>query len=224
MSAVTRIRLFLDNTSQEPVRYSDTTDSLWPRHGAVRFHNVSASYTSDPSSTPTLRGIDLEIAAGEKVGICGRTGSGKSSLVATLLGLTHLVAGDIIVDGVSTSTVPLCKLRRRIVTLTQDPFFLEKTVRENLVPWRSVDKLGGAIEEDWAQQHDPSDGDMISALRSCEIWDKFEAVASEGQSGLDISMTGVDSLLSEGEKQLFCLARAVLHPGKVVILDEASSQ
>ncbi|KAL2279295.1 hypothetical protein FJTKL_13505 [Diaporthe vaccinii] len=223
MSAVTRIRVFLDNTSQEPVRYSDTTDSLWPRHGAVRFRNVSASYTSDPSSAPTLRGIDLEIAAGEKVGICGRTGSGKSSLVATLLGLTHLVAGDILVDGVSTATVPLGKLRRRLITLTQDPLFLEQTVRENLVPWRGVDELGEVIEADWAQQHDPSDEDMICALKSCEIWGKFEAAAPEGGSGLDISMAGVDSLLSEGEKQLFCLARAVLHPGKVVILDEASS-
>lgn len=224
MSAVTRIRLFLDNTSQEPVRYSDATDSLWPRHGAVCFNNVSASYTSDPSSAPTLRGIDLEIAAGEKVGICGRTGSGKSSLVATLLGLTHLVAGDILVDDVSTATVPLGKLRRRIVTLTQDPFFFEKTVRENLVPWRGLEERGEVNEADWTQQHNPSDEDMMSALRSCEIWDKFEAAAPEGQSGLDISMAGVDSLLSEGEKQLFCLARAVFHPGKVVILDEAASR
>lgn len=224
MSAVTRIRLFLDNTSQEPVRYSDTTDSLWPRHGAVCFRNVSASYTLDSSGAPTLRGIDIEIAAGEKVGICGRTGSGKSSLVATLLGLTHLVAGDILVDGVSTATVSLGKLRRRVITLTQDPFFLEKTVRENLMPWRGVDELGEVIEADWTQQHDPADEDMICALRRCDIWDKFEAAAREGQSGLDISMAGVDSLLSEGEKQLFCLARAVLHPGKVVILDEVSSR
>lgn len=224
MSAVTRIRLFLDNTSQEPVRYSDTTDSLWPRQGAVSFHSVSASYTSGPSSAPTLSGIDLEIAAGEKVGICGRTGSGKSSLVATLLGLTNLVSGDILIDGVSTSSVPLGKLRRRVITLTQDPFFLEKTVRENLVPWRGLDALGEDVEAHSIQPYDPSDEDMINALRSCEIWDKFEAAAPEGQSGLDISMAGVDSLLSEGEKQLFCLARAVLHPGRVVILDEASSR
>lgn len=227
MSAVTRIRLFLDKTIQEPVRYSDTTDPLWPRRGAVHFRNVSASYTSDPSSAPTLRDINLKVAAGEKVGICGRTGSGKSSLVATLLGLTHLVTGDILVDDISTATVPLSTLRRRIITLTQDPFFLEKTVRENLVPWRGLDELDEEIDEeieDWARQHDPSDEDMMRALRSCEIWDKLEAAAPEGGSGLDVSLAGVDNLLSEGEKQLFCLASAVLYPGKVVVLDEATSR
>ncbi|KAI8307165.1 hypothetical protein K4K61_003794 [Colletotrichum sp. SAR11_59] len=223
MSAITRIRLFIDKTSQEPVRHADIADPLWPRYGAVHFRNVSASYSLHPSTPPTLQHVNLEIAAGEKVGICGRTGSGKSSLVATLLGLTNLIAGEILIDSISTVTAPLSKLRRRLITLTQDSYILEKTVRENLVPWKGVHEPGMNVEGA-LDRCDPSDEDMICALRNCEVWDKFEAAAPDGGSGLDTSLVDVDKLLSEGEKQLFCFARAVLSPHKVVILDEATSR
>lgn len=223
MSAVTRIRLFLDNTSQEPVSYSDFSDSLWPRHGAVQFRNVSASYTPDTNAPATLRSIDLKIGAGEKVGVCGRTGSGKSSLIATLLGLMHQTTGEILIDGVSTTTLPLSTLRTRIISLTQEPFFLEQSVRENLVPWTHTSGLYNDTEIE-QQSTTPSDDDMVYALQKCGIWDKLEAAASESESGLAVDLATVDSLLSEGEKQLFCLARAILHPGKLVLLDEATSR
>ncbi|KAF1934459.1 P-loop containing nucleoside triphosphate hydrolase protein [Didymella exigua CBS 183.55] len=223
MSAVTRIRLFLENTSQEPISYSDFSDPLWPSEGAVHFRNVSSSYTPDINVPATLRSIDLKICAGEKIGICGRTGSGKSSLIATLLGLMHQTTGEILIDGVSTTTLPLSTLRTRIISLTQEPFFLEKSVRENLVPWTHTSGLYDKTEIE-QQSLAPSDDDMICALQKCGIWEKLAAAAPEVESGLAVSLATVDSLLSEGEKQLFCLARAILHPGKLVLLDEATSR
>ncbi|KAL1795382.1 hypothetical protein ACET3X_007198 [Alternaria dauci] len=223
MSAVTRIRRFLDNTSQEPVSYSDFSDSRWPRHGAVQFRNVSSSYTPDTNVPATLRSIDFRIGAGEKVGVCGRTGSGKSSLIATLLGLMHQTTGEILIDGISTTTLPLSMLRTRTISLTQEPFFLEQSVRENLTPWTHTSGLYNDTETE-QQSTTPSDDDMVYALQKCGIWEKLEAAAPKSGSGLAVDLATVDSLLSEGEKQLFCLARAILHPGKLVLLDEATSR
>lgn len=133
-SAITRIRLFIDKMSQEPVRQADIADPLWPRYGAVHFRNVSASYSLHPSTSPTLQHVNIEIAAGEKVSICGRTGRGKSSLVATLLGLKNLIAGEILIDNISTVTAPLSKLRRNLITLTQYPYIFEEDCERELGP------------------------------------------------------------------------------------------
>ncbi|TLS21235.1 uncharacterized protein PpBr36_10624 [Pyricularia pennisetigena] len=217
MSAVTRIRRFLDGTSQEPVRCSDAAAPQWPEHGAVQFRDVSASYSLDRSGTPTLHDINLDVGAGDKVAICGRTGSGKSSLVATLLGLTNQLGGEILIDGISTAAVAPGRLRRSIVTLTQDPFFLDGTVKENLMPWKGMGETPGG--DDYI-----SDEDVTRALQTCNLGDKLQTAAAADGSALNLSMAVVENLLSEGEKQLFCLARAILHPRKLVILDEATSR
>jgi ATP-binding cassette subfamily C (CFTR/MRP) protein 1 len=180
-------------------------------HGSVVYRKFSASYTEGGKSV--LKDVDLDIKAGEKIGLCGRTGSGKSSLVVTLFGLLHQQEGEILIDGIPTTDVSLSVLRSKIIALPQDSFFLRGTVRNNLAPWNAEE-----------QRLPVSDDRMKDALKQVQLWDKLSAALEPDQSALDVSLDNVENLLSQGERQLFCLARAILMDGKIVVLDEATSR
>lgn len=125
--------------------------------------------------------------------------SGKSSLVSTLLRMLELEDGSINIDGIDISRIPRQEVRRRLNTLPQEPFFVRGTVREN------ADPLGVA-----------SDEDIIEGLKAARLWDSIEK-----DGGLDGELN--EERLSHGQRQLFCLVRAVVKPGKIVIMDEATS-
>ena len=156
-----------------------------------------------PHQAPTLVNVSLEIAPGEKVAICGPSGSGKSFLIMALLRMVELSEGQIMIDGTDVSMLNGEKLRSCLNIIPQEPIFVPGTVRFNLDP------------------HKRSNDESIQmALRTVGLW------GSEGSSsdiqGLDTALVASD--WSQGERQLLCLARAMLVPSRLVILDEATSR
>lgn len=211
LSAVVRILQFSTTPPEQQDLNTASAPDPWPKNGAVAFANFAASYTEE--SKAVLQNVNLSIQAGEKIGLCGRTGSGKSSLVATLFGLLHQREGQITIDEIPTTDVSLSTLRSKIIALPQEPFFLKGTVRYNLMPWSSEDNRPTI-----------SDAQMQVALQEVQLWEKLSGAVAPEQSALDLSLDDVDSLLSQGERQLFCLARATLMDGRIVVLDEATSR
>jgi ATP-binding cassette, subfamily C (CFTR/MRP), member 1 len=201
IGAISRLKTFTTTTPNEnlPSESQPVPDS-WPSQGAISIRNLSASYS--PSGTSVLRGINMSILPGEKLGICGRTGSGKSSLIMTLLRLLEISQGSVVIDGIDITTIPRQILRSRLNAIPQDPFFLQGSIRFNASPF--------------SPEH--SDADIISALRKVELWALIEA-----KGGLAAEL-GEDTF-SHGQRQLFCLARAILRKQEkgIVVLDEVSS-
>ncbi|KAJ5183506.1 P-loop containing nucleoside triphosphate hydrolase protein [Penicillium capsulatum] len=198
IGAVSRIRSYVNHAKTEHQETeSESAVESWPEHGAIEIAAVSASY--DQSSDPVLQDISLSICPGEKVALCGRTGSGKSSLISTILRTLDLDAGMILIDGVDISRIPRSQVRSRLNTVSQQPFFLHGTVRLNVNPEGNV-----------------ADSVIIDALNTVNLWSHIES-----KGGLDEDMS--EEMLSHGQQQLFCLARALCKTSQILILDEATS-
>lgn len=218
LGAVARIKEFRETTplELEPDISSQLLDS-WPSTGVIKLENVTARYPED--ACPVLTDVNIKISCGEKIGICGRSGSGKSSLVSLLFGLLEPEKGGIFIDETDIRTLSPNFYRSKLNSLPQDPFFLPGTVRFNLAPYSS---------------QSVSDERMIEVMRKVGLWDKFDnlspgsgasvqAKADEWGQGLDAELDA-ERLLSSGEKQLFCLARAILRESKILVMDEATSR
>lgn len=210
LGAVARISSFCNNTPQEkePV-VPEEVPVDWPSRGVIEFKNVWAGYDpgTDHEEGATiwcLQEINLRINSGEKVAVCGRTGSGKSSLILTLMAMLTPTSGSVLIDGVDISHIPRETVRKRLNAVPQDAFALARTNREELDSGRQM-----------------TDEEITDVLTKCGIWEK---VLESG--GLD-SHTDT-ATFSAGEAQLFCLARAVLKgkysAGGVVVIDEATSR
>ncbi|KAK6224641.1 abc multidrug transporter [Colletotrichum tabaci] len=220
IGAVARIKNFseetVDEVEDDRLKRHDRaleTDlkSGWPDRGAIEICDVSASYDATgpgedgkTAATRALDGISISIRPGEKIGVVGRTGSGKSSLLLALLRLLPLSSGTISIDGRPIDSLPLLPLRSALIAITQDQFILPGTVRQNLDPLGTASAAGDAAVE--------------SALARLGLWDTIR-----DNGGLDAEFA--EEALSHGQRQLFFLARAILrrHVGRVVLLDEATS-
>ncbi|OAA64956.1 ABC transporter, transmembrane domain, type 1 [Cordyceps fumosorosea ARSEF 2679] len=206
LGAIARTRAFAQTT---PVERDKTgmhpLSEKWPAAGKVDFSCVSARYQPE-SETPrtALSNVTFRINAGDKVGIVGRTGSGKSSLLSCLLALVEY-SGSISIDDREVRGVPRDVLRKRITTITQSGLQLRGSVRFNLNPFSFE-----CVDDDA----------LLSALdRAGLLW------LVDARGGIDADM--VDMKLSQGEKQLFQIARAILHKQctdtKLVLVDEGSA-
>ncbi|PTB72853.1 P-loop containing nucleoside triphosphate hydrolase protein [Trichoderma longibrachiatum ATCC 18648] len=200
IGAVSRVKRFTEETEiEERDEKGAYVPATWPQSGAIEFAGWTASYGTTPNSKPVLTGITLSVKPGEHVAICGRTGSGKTSLILSLLQMTEIIEGSISIDGVDLSTLSHARVRSRINVVPQGPFLLPGTVRFNLDPWGSA-----------------SDEEVVRALERVRL-----KAFVDRKGGLDEEVD-LESW-SGGQKQLLCFARAMLRRSKILILDEAMS-
>ncbi|THC96637.1 hypothetical protein EYZ11_003887 [Aspergillus tanneri] len=198
IQALSRIKSFTANTSAESNSEEEShLPENWPSGGQIEFKNVSASYKG--SASAVLVDIDLLITSGQKIGVCGRTGSGKSSLLATLTRILDVDHGSILIDGIEIKYVPHQHIRSNILNIPQEPFIIPGTIRNNMDPW---DKLPNC--------------QLTDILRKVCLWENISTKA-----GLDTDMNDIH--LSTGQLQLLSLARVLVQQGRIVVMDEISS-
>ncbi|TVY93830.1 ABC transporter [Lachnellula willkommii] len=204
--AVARVKTFCEDTeSENQPTEKETVPENWPAHGHVKMENIVASYNANGESEPVLQGVSLDIPAGAKVGICGRSGSGKSSLLGCILRLLDVNAGSrITIDEIDITTLPRQAVRAAVAVVPQQPFFLKHTsLRDNLVVLQH-------------QQQQPDDEKILQVLRLL----KLDLVVDQ-LGGLDSPLDA--DRLSQGQRQLLCIARAMLANKRIILIDEASS-
>jgi ATP-binding cassette, subfamily C (CFTR/MRP), member 1 len=201
-SSIERVCEYVTELPQEAAYVNESEDAKipenWPADGRIVFKDVSLKYR--PELPFVLKNMNLDIKPGEKIGICGRTGAGKSTIMTALYRLSEIADGQMTIDGVDISKIGLYQLRSHLAIIPQDPVLFRGTIRRNLDPFGEADDsvLQKAIDLACGTQNDS----------------KFDLDTFVEDDGVNFSL---------GERQVIALCRALIRKSKILILDEATS-